>query len=233
MAKRILFCVFVAVSIQHSASADSSSDSGNKNSVFYIGLNAVPVVSLANNSVHTDLGGSMPGDGGAVSTSTTIGYDTRFTFGPILYRHFLFGFSYNYKADETHRPSAKGGDPTKNEHVIQKEWGPTWGILYGHWQFKATWLISSQILDAVSDSSPNNTVTLNYDGHGWEFSLGYAFDIFDHFSLGPSLVYRRVRYGLQTFTDNVNPGSSYAGQGFVSEPDNGQLTPMLLLSAKF
>lgn len=237
MRKRFLFSLVFALFISpcsFAASSPSGSSGKSGASSFYIGANVNPIISQFNDSVHT-FGGSFSGEG-SVSSSNKFGYNTMFTMGPTFWDHLLIGFSYNYMAYETHRPSSAGGDTTKNEHFIQKEWGPTIGLLAGHWEFKLTWLISSQKLDSDSEASSSstvNSVTKNYDGHGWEFSGSYGFQIFEHFTLGPSLVYRRVRYGLQTYTDNVTPGNSYAGKGFADKADDGTLDAMLALTLKF
>jgi hypothetical protein len=232
---RFVCLVLVAISTQAWASASSSSGKG-ANEYVYIGLNFAPLITQSNDSIRT-FGGSFPGEG-SVSTSTVFGYDSRFTIGPIFYNHFLVGLSYNVLSEVTHRPSSASGDTTRNADLEQREWGPTVGFLLGGWQLKATWIVWSKQVNDDSEanfdgSAAANSETKNYDGHGWELELGYAFEIFSGFSIGPNIVYRRVQYGLQSFTDNLTPGNSYYGKGFSDKADQGAIDPMVLITAKF
>jgi hypothetical protein len=226
----------VARASSNSPMLSGNSTKGASSDVVYIGINFAPVITQNNDSIRA-MGGSFPGEGPA-NTSSVFGYDTRMTVGGILYNHFLIGFSYNILSEVTHRNSSPTGDTTRNADLEQREFGPTLGILLGHWQLKFTWITWSKKVDedseANADGSPAvNSITKNYDGHGWELEFGYAFEIFHGFFIGPNLIYRRVQYGLQSFTDNLTPGNSYYGKGFSDQADEGTIDPMILFLVKF
>jgi hypothetical protein len=234
----LIFLIATGTCVAHASmlsSRESASDKSSPN-YFYLGVNFAPVITSANDSIRT-FGGSFAGEGPA-DTSTVFGYDARFTAGPIFFNHILLGFSYNMRSEVTHRNSSPSGDTTRNADLESREFGPTLGFLLGHWQLKATWIVSSKKVNDNSEANDNgsassNTETQNYDGHGWEFELGYAFEIFDWLSIGPNLVFRHVKYGLQSMTDNLTPGNSYYGKPFSDKADEGSFDPMILMTVKF
>jgi hypothetical protein len=213
----------------------SGSSSGGDSKYFYLGLNLAPNLSQSNSSIRA-LGGSFPNEG-AATPSDIYGYDLRVTMGPLFWDHILLGFSYTYSQTITHRNSSPGGDTTRNEDLIQREFGPTMGFLFGGFLLKGTWIVWSEKVDNDDEANGNtspavSTIVQNYDGHGWEAELSYLIELNTTFLIGPSIAYRRVEYGLQSKTDNMTPGNSYGGKAFASKAVDGELKPMVVFAIK-
>ena len=78
-----------------------------------------------------------------------------------------------------------------------------------------------------------NVITKLKRMDGLQVSLGYTFMIMGRVSLGPSLVYRAVKYHSQARMNQYSTADSYGYRDLYRANVNEALSPMLMVSVRF
>jgi len=71
----------------------------------------------------------------------------------------------------------------------------------------------------------------NTAGSGFQFAISYGLNLGGGFSIGPTLIYRDVKYKKQSL--DTPTGTPYAASSTVSTPVDGELKPMITLVYRF
>ncbi|HUP58330.1 MAG TPA: hypothetical protein VM598_12810, partial [Bdellovibrionota bacterium] len=135
------------------------------------------------------------------------------------------------------RDAATGNDSLDRVEKRQ-EYGPAIGFTTGNLRLIFTYFLGGTA--TLSDRSANlagvagnDFVFKNHLRNGFQFVLGYSFNVSSAIKLGPSLVYRSVSYKEQDFTDNVTPANSFTGRAFSTDSKEANLLPMISLVFEF
>lgn len=209
---------------------------------FYLETNIFPSYGSSNadsNDGHlTALGGNFASS--PVNTKSGFEYDLRNTAGFKFWNWAMIGFTYNY----LHNPKnadASAGNLSWAELTKKYEYGPSIGYIGTHFRFVFTYFLAGRETYSLYEYDTTGALQsgenlTNYLHNGYQFVLGYGFNITQNIQLGPSLAYRHVAYDKQ---DSANagtpsdPGTNYTGKSFTFDAVEASLTPMISFIFQF
>jgi hypothetical protein len=173
-----------------------------------------------------------------VPSESSSGLDARTTLG-YVWHNVLMGLTYNIEQYETKAAfTADAEGFTKKTST--NEFGPTLGYFLGSFRFAMTFFMSGSrtysetYYDAATGVISARDRTFKNTGvGGYQFALGYDFNIGAGFSISPTLVYRTVTYSKQSNEDRFAPGSSYASSSLATKFAKTDLKPMITISFGF
>lgn len=172
-----------------------------------------------------------------VATETGLGFDFRTTLGYIFWDSMLVGLSYNYYTLSTKRPNVQGGDAGLKETTADNKFGPTIGWINGGFRTLFTFFVSgskevhTKNFDATTTTG-DVTIT-NRDISGFQFTVGYTFQVWSVMQIGPSLIYSSVEYAKQSKVNKLNATENYSSRSLFSENKYSDLQPMLTVVVRF
>lgn len=213
-------------------------------------------------TLHQDVDSGTVGGGSTSSASpgmeTRFGYEVSATAGVKFFRYLVLGATYSMEKNPFSQQNLAAGtgassSPNPNDliqgnnspevtTVTSNEWGPSVGLVIGGLHLIGTYYITGtkNANDVVtpnpsSGNSPTNNSFIDSGAHGYQLDIGYSFMILPHVAIGPSLIYHRMVYTRQTYTDNTgqSPGSDYANQTLLTDETTTDIYPMLTLSVQF
>ena len=172
-----------------------------------------------------------------VASESGLGYDFRNTLGYVFWNQLLVGMSYDIYRLTTNRANVSGGDEGLDETTQKSEWGPTLGYLGQNWRVLYMYFLSGEkkVDTKNSDDSGatgDKTIT-NTAMTGFQLTLGYSFRLWEMVEIGPSLVYRNVKYDKQSKVNRLNSAENYENVTLYSAAIDGSLSVMASLIARF
>ena len=212
------------------AQRSSGATGGNQ---FYFEETFFPVYVSKNDAV-SDAGG---GNNQAVPTESGLGFDTRTTFGGI-WNNLLYGLTFNYFSVNSSRP--RTADFEGLDFTTKKlEWGPTIGYFLGSWRFTLTYFLSAtkevtqKYTDQLTGIVTTDETYSNKDGKGFQIGFGYDFALGAGFGISPTLVYRSVSYGKQSYSVRTGAGTPYGSTSLQTKAIDNELKPMITVTYRF
>ena len=202
---------------------------------FYIEESFFPIFKSSNTSLN-DYGGAKDAPG--VKSDSGFGYDSRMTLGYLIDMRWFIGLSFNMYSEPTSRTAVEGGLSSSKKNINAMEYGPTIGIFWSGFHFNFNYLMQGTKTFSDKQVQSNGTVdadykVTNYLGSGFQIILGYSFPITPNFEIGPTLVYRDVRYGKQTLRNKLDSTSDYTKVSLYTDVVETSITPLFSMFLKF
>lgn len=179
---------------------------------------------------------ATPGAPG-VNEALGLGVDARTTFGYAFDGTWILGLTYNHYQLKTTRDFRPYGVDGVIQTATHDEWGPTVGATLNGWRAMVTYFISGAQRVATRGRSYYGTssdLTIkNKKLDGWQLTLSYTFRLTTRFEVGPSLVYRAIRYRAQSRRNAFYPPDGYDDVDLFTAQRAAALTPMLTALVRF
>lgn len=224
MMRKFLFC-FVTLQILFSEFATAQ---------LYIEETFFPVYVRKNDYRNGEAGGGQAED---VPVESGVGYDFRTTIGYTFSTGIILGLTYNYYQVNTSRGEIGGASPVEgvDRKVGKSELGPTVGISLGSWKFLGTFFVmgdktfSQRYISGGATSTDENFKNTGIGG--FQLTINYGLSLGGGFEIGPSLIYRTVKYSKQSYSKAPDPTSaSYPESSMLAEPIDDELRPMVTIT---
>lgn len=175
---------------------------------------------------------------GSVPTESGLGYDLRTTLGYYSMEYgIFFGGTYNtYSVDTKRAKTTADGLKTSTEKT---EYGLTLGYINGGFKLFYTHFLNaekkaSQHYLAVTPPDLDESFK-NTKGEGFQVAIGYGLNLGAGFEIGPTLIYREVKYGKQSHT--VASGTptlpAYGTTKLQTKAVDSELKPMITISYRY
>ena len=195
---------------------------------YYIEETFFPVYVNENDTTQADLNFDY-------KVKSGIGYDFRTTIGYVFRDSIVVGLTYNYYMLSTKLPA--GTYEGQDETTKKSELGPTVGYLWGQTRFMLTYFVSGERIIDRKDTDLAGVVSgdvtfKNTSKSGFQFMVGYTFNLWRSLEIGPTMVYRSVTYQKQSKNNRLNASDSYSGN-LGSAAVESKLTPMISLLFPF
>ncbi|MGE4132968.1 MAG: hypothetical protein AB7F86_15105 [Bdellovibrionales bacterium] len=213
--------------------AAGQSDKSQRAKGIYFEETFFPVY-VKKNDFESQAGGSTTQD---VPTQTGWGIDTRTTLG-YVWHSVLLGATYNHYRVSSSRPSTADSEGL-NELTERQETGISLGGYLGRWRFVYTYFLSAtkiftqKYTDQTTGAVTTDETRKNTDGTGFQAAVGYDFIMGAGIGISPTLIYRTVTYGKQTYTVRTGTGSAYPSSDFRTKAVDSELRPMITLNVVF
>ncbi|OFZ19995.1 MAG: hypothetical protein A2X94_11570 [Bdellovibrionales bacterium GWB1_55_8] len=206
----------------HSASAET----------FYLQVSGAPLLNVSNKSVSNGGGSFTPP---AVLEESGLGYDFRGTIGPVFWNKLLIGFGFNSSSISSGRDAVDGGASSIDAMTKAMSYGPAIGFLSGGFHIIGTGIVAGkqEITDrrvAFDGTVEGDFTWKNQVGLGYQIDIGYSIALSRAVKIGPSLVYRKLNYKRQSFSNTsplADPSFDYTDQWFDTRAVEGSLTPLI------
>lgn len=202
----------------------------NSQNRFYFEETFFPVY-VSKNDANNVAGGAATK---SVPTESGLGYDARTTLG-YIWNNVLFGLTFNLYQVDTSRARTADYEGLNSE-TSKQEFGPTLGYILGNWRFALTYFVSGskavtqKYTDTTTGAVTTDETYKNGDGSGFQFAIGYDFAIGAGFSISPTLIYRSLKYGEQSYIVRTGAGTPYPTTSLRTEAVDDELTPMITFS---
>jgi hypothetical protein len=224
------FCV-VTVFLAMTFSSSAWGSSFYLESSFFPGYTSNNQIS---NSGITNLGGSFSGQ--PLNNQSGFSYDLRNVGGFMFWDRLLVGFDYNYSRAPLSATAA--ADNFSINQVTRKiEYGPSIGYFAGGLRLIFSYFLGGQ--ETFTANSVDTTGAVqenlglkNYLRNGYQFVLGYSFNLSPGVLIGPSVAYRHVSYKAQDASNTLVPSQNYSNQPFTTDANESTFTPMISLMFK-
>lgn len=165
------------------------------------------------------------------------GLDSRLTAGYLLGGKFLIGANINYGLSSTSRDAVVGGPDSLKHSITRFQYGPTVGFVSGGFHTTLSYLLSAKRTQKLREVQADGVVAVDQElvdkGSGYQIGTGYTFNVSKSVSIGPSLMYRSIKYKTQTLKDARTPASNYTGKSYLTKAVEAELVPMVGIGLKF
>ena len=146
------------------------------------------------------------------------------------------GFTYDYSRAPQSADAAADNDAL-SQLTKKSEYGPTLGFFAGGFRFLFCYFVGGSESYNETRTQADGTQTENFSltnhlRNGYEFIIGYSFNLTSNIQIGPSLAYRHVAYKTQDASNALqpaDPNQNYTDRAFTTDAVESNLTPMISL----
>ena len=199
-------------------------------SYWYLNEHFAPVLSSQND---TSLTPAYPG----TAPANGLGIDARTTLAYAYQGQWILGATYTRYQMKSRREVVSWGQDALTQTTSRDEWGPTMGFAYSGWRVMFTYfLMGDQRVATKTTNYAGTTGDLKQKSKeldGYQLSLGYSFHLMGRVHLGPSLVYRAIKYHAQARANEFSVADSYDYRELYRANKVNALLPMIALDVRF